>query len=341
MDVLKNALQTVVAGGDLTRDEAREVMGVFMSGEAGQASVGALLAALRLKGETTQEIAGMAQGMREAAVTITPAVDNLTDTCGTGGDRSGTFNISTTAAFIACGAGLAIAKHGNRSVSSDCGSADVLEELGVCIEMEPDSVRECIEQVGMGFLFAPRFHPAMRHVMPVRRDLGIPTVFNYLGPLANPAGAGRQLLGVSGAGMADRLAAVLAELGCERALVVQGCDGLDEATLSGTTTVRRVEEGRVASFELDPRELGLEPAGSAALRGAGPERNAAITREVLAGVAGPQRDVACLNAALALLAGGLAESVQDGLGMARESIDSGVAAGKLQELCRFTQEAPA
>ncbi len=340
MDVLKSALETVVAGRDLTRDEAREVMGAFMSGEAGHASIGALLAALRLKGETASEIAGMAQGMREAAVTIAPAVASLTDTCGTGGDRSGTFNISTTAAFIACGAGLAVAKHGNRSVSSACGSADVLEELGVRIELEPDSVRECIEQVGMGFLFAPRFHPAMCHVMPVRRDLGIPTVFNYLGPLANPAGAGRQLLGVSGVGMADRLAAVLAELGCERAFVVQGCDGLDEATLSGTTTVRVVEDGSVSSFELDPRELDLEPAGSDELRGAGPERNAEITREVLYGKPGPQRDVACLNAALALMAGGLAECVPDGLDMARRSIDSGAAAARLQELCRFTQEAP-
>ncbi len=336
---MKDALERIVGGQDLSQEEARQVMAVLMRGEAGQASVGALLAAMRLKGETAQEIAGMARGMREAAVTIAPAVEGLTDTCGTGGDRSGTFNISTTAAFIACGAGLKVAKHGNRSVSSSCGSADVLEELGVRIDMEPERVRACIEEVGMGFLFAPNFHPAMRHVMPARRDLGIPTIFNYLGPLANPAGAPRQLLGVSGSGMAGRLAEVLNELGCERALVVQGSDGMDEATLCGTSQVYQVEHGKVSSFELDPRELGLEPVDGDELSGAGPDRNAAITLEVLEGSSGPRRDVACLNAALALVAGDIAGSAAEGLEMARESIDSGAARSRLESLCRFTQGA--
>ncbi len=338
MQVLRDALERVVGGQDLTQEEARQVMAVLMRGEAGQASVGALLAALRLKGETTQEIAGMARGMREAAVTIAPAVEGLTDTCGTGGDRRGTFNISTTAAFIACGAGLKVAKHGNRSISSSCGSADVLEELGVRIELEPARVRECIEEVGMGFLFAPHFHPAMRHVMPARRDLGIPTIFNYLGPLANPAGAPRQLLGVSGPGMAGRLAAVLNELGCERALVVQGSDGMDEATLCGTSQVYRVEEGQVSSSELDPRELGLEPVSGEELGGAGPDRNAAITLEVLGGAPGPRREVACLNAALALVAGDVAGSTAEGLAMARAAVDSGAALARLEALRVFTQK---
>lgn len=341
MQVLRNALEKLVAGQDLTQQEAQDVMAALMSGEAGQASVGALLATLRLKGETAQEITGMARGLREAAVTISPAVEGLTDTCGTGGDRRGTFNISTTAAFIACGAGLKVAKHGNRSVSSDCGSADVLEELGVRIEMEPARVRECIEQVGMGFLFAPRFHPAMRHVMPARRDLGIPTIFNYLGPLANPAGAPRQLLGVSGAHMGGLLAEVLAELGCERALVVHGSDGLDEATLCGTTTVHRVEDSQLSTFELNPWDLGLELVAQDELRGAGPERNAAITLEVLEGVPGPKREVACLNAGLALVAGGIAKSVAEGLEMSRRSVDSGAALGRLEALRLFSREGPA
>ncbi len=341
MQELKRALEHIIGGQDLTASQAQEVMGVLMSGEAGQATIGAFLATLRLKGETAEEIAGMARGMREAAVTIEPDVEGLTDTCGTGGDRRGTFNISTTAALIACGAGLKVAKHGNRGVSSRCGSADVLEQLGVRIELEPERVRECIERVGMGFLFAPLFHPAMRHVMPARRDLGIPTIFNYLGPLANPARAPRQLLGVSGDGMAGRLAEVLAQLGCERALVIQGSDGMDEATLCGTTTIHRVEEERVTSDELDPRELGLEPASEEDLRGGDPAANAAITLAVLEGAPGPKREVACLNAGLALLAGGLAKSAAQGLEMARASIDSGAAWGRLEALRRFTQEATA
>ncbi|MHB8780032.1 MAG: anthranilate phosphoribosyltransferase [Candidatus Geothermincolia bacterium] len=336
MSVIRTALRRAVAGEHMERGEAREVMERIMAGEAEDAQIAALLTALRMKGETVAEVAGMAEGMRQAAVRITSRRSGLTDTCGTGGDGRGTFNVSTTAALIAAGAGLPIAKHGNRGVSSACGSADVLQALGVRIEMPPAATRQCLDEVGIGFLFAPAFHPAMRHVMPARRAMGIPTVFNILGPLSNPAGAARQLLGASDPRIAELLAEALTILGCERALVVHGDDGMDEVTLCGETTLYRVEDGAVTISKLDPRDLGLQTVDAASLAGGTPEVNARIIVDILEGRPGPRRESACLNAAMALVAGGLVDSPQQGLHAAYEAVDSGAAFGKLEALRAFS-----
>ena len=330
--MIQEAIRDLIAGADLGRAKARSVMEQIMSGQATDAQIGAFLIALRIKGETIDEIAGCAEVMREKATPIRTVRSELIDTCGTGGDDSGTFNISTTSAFVACGAGLAVAKHGNRSVSSQCGAADVLAALGVNVEATPEKVGECIDEVGIGFLFAVALHEAMKHAIGPRRELATRTVFNILGPLTNPAGAKRQLLGVFDAALTAALAGVLGELGVERALVVHGSDGLDEITLTGPTQISELRDGQVSTRQIHPGDFGLQTAAAAALKGGDADHNARILREVLDGEEGPQRDVVLLNSAAAIVVGGRAEDLSVGLEMARESIDSGKARQALDRL---------
>lgn len=335
--MITQIISKVTAGELLDREEARDTMLYLMRGEASDAQIAALLTALHMRGETAEELAGFAQGMREAATTIKPAVAPLVDTCGTGGDGLSTFNISTAAAFITAGAGVYVAKHGNRGVTSSCGSADVLEALGVGIALDADMVRECIEDVGIGFLFAPSFHPAMRHVMRARREMGIPTAFNLLGPLTNPAGAEAQLLGVGAREKAPIVAEALAELGTKRAMVVHGEDGMDELSTTSPTLVWAIGPDGVRSFRCEPGELGVARASLQDLEGGDADENARIIKdEVLAGKKGAYRDIAVLNAAAALLVAGRAGDLREGISLAGQSIDSGAALRKLQELAEFT-----
>jgi len=336
--MITETISRLTAGASLSREEARETMLFLMQGEASDAQIAALLTALKMRGETVQEIAGFAQGMREAATRISPAAFPLVDTCGTGGDGLCTFNISTAAAFIAAGAGVYIAKHGNRAVSSACGSADVLEALGVDITLEADRVRECIEEVGIGFLFAPSFHPAMRHVMRARKEMGVPTAFNLLGPLTNPAGAESQLLGVGSRDKAPLLAEALAELGTKRALVVHAEDGMDEFSTTSPTLVWDIGPQGVRTIRFKPEMVGI---GRASLQdiagGDSAEENAGIIRdEVLSGHKGARRDIAVLNAAAAIVVAGRANDLAEGIAQAERSIDSGAASRKLDELVEFS-----
>jgi anthranilate synthase/phosphoribosyltransferase len=336
MDI-KEAIGKVMSGEDLLGKEAEAVMGQIMAGEATPAQIGAFLTALRLKGETVEEITGCARAMRRNAIPVRPQRRDLVDTCGTGGDRTGTFNISTTAAFVVAGAGLGVAKHGNRSVSSHCGSADVLEALGINLELTPQQVAHCIDEVGIGFLFAPRLHPAMKHAIGPRREMGVRTIFNILGPLTNPAGATRQIMGVYDPNLTGPLAQVLGKLGAQAAFVVHGADGLDELSTTGTNRVSHLRDGWVKDFWLDPAELGLPGARLEDLRGGTAEENAQITQAILAGEQGPRRDVVLLNAAAALVAGGTAGDFEEGLQQAAEAIDSGSAREKLEGLVAFSQ----
>lgn len=337
--MISHAIARVTEGDRLDREESRALMLSIMRGEASDAQIASLLTALKMRGETPEEIAGFAQGMRESAVRISPAVSLLVDTCGTGGDGQRTFNVSTAAAFIVAGAGVPVAKHGNRGVSSPCGSADVLEALGVNIEMEPETARACIERVGIGFLFAPRFHPAMRHVMRARKEMGIPTVFNLLGPLANPAGVEVQLLGVGRREKGALLAQALAEMGAKRAMVVHGEDGLDEISTSAPTLFWEVEDGTLREGRIYPDDLGIPPAKKADFRGGDASTNATIIRdEILAGKRGPRRDIAIINAAAALMLAGRAGDLAEGVELAKESVDSGRALAKLLELIHFSNE---
>ena len=335
--MIKEALTKIVGGNDLTMAEAKEVMGEIMQGQATQAQIGAFLAALRMKGETAEEIAGCAQAMRESAIEVNPKQNILVDTCGTGGDGSGTFNISTTVAFVAAGAGLAVAKHGNRSVSSRCGRADLLQALGVNLEISAEQVARCIDEVGIGFLFAPLLHPAMKHALGPRQEIGLRTIFNILGPLSNPARAKRQLLGVYDGGLTELMAEVLRALGSEHAFVVHGADGLDELSVTGPNKVSRLHEGHVETYYLDPQELGLPRAGLGDLAGGTTEDNVAITKALLDGEQGPKRDIVLLNAAAVLMAGGKTNSLNEGLALAAEAIDSGDARRKLEQLIEFSQ----
>ena len=330
--MIQEAIKDLIAGADLGRARTRAVMEQIMSGQATDAQIGAFLVALRIKGETIDEIAGGAEAMREKATPIVTVRPDLIDTCGTGGDDSGTFNISTTVAFVACGAGLAVAKHGARSISSQCGSADVLAALGVNVEATPEKVGECIDEVGIGFLFAVALHGAMKHAIGPRRELATRTVFNILGPLTNPAGAKRQLLGVFDGALTEALAGVLRELGSERALVVHGSDGLDEITLTGPTQVSELRDGQISTRQIHPGDFGLQVVSAEALKGGDADYNARILREVLDGREGPQRDVVLLNAAAAMVVGGLAEDITAGLEVARTSIDSGKARQALDRL---------
>ncbi len=315
-------------GEDISEDLAHLAMTEIMDGNAEPAQIAAFIVALRAKGETVDEMVGLVRGMYDAATTVDVGVP-VVDTAGTGGDGSGTFNISTTAAFIAAGAGAKVAKHGNRAASSRAGSADLLEALGIPIDLEPEAVAQSVRETGFGFFFAPRFHPAMRFAAPVRRDLGVPTVFNFLGPLTNPARARRQVIGVSDGRMAGRMVGALKRLGCEFALVFHGADGLDELTTTATSQVWRLKEGSITRAEFMPSDFGLPEAKLADLEGGDAAENAAVTRGVLAGEEGPRRDVSVVNAAAAIVAAGLAEGFADGITAAAESIDSGAASGVL------------
>ena len=326
------------AGTHLSRQEAETAMEEILSGRAGEDSIVALLAALRTKGETVEELVGFARAMRRHATPIfsnTSRPDELlVDTCGTGGDASGTFNISTTAAFVAAGAGVRVAKHGNRSISSKCGSADVLEALGISLDVSPERVGAAIREIGIGFLFAPALHTAMRHAMPARRRLGR-TAFNLLGPLTNPAGARAQVAGVFSAEVVEKVASVLAELGVDRAFVVHG-GGLDEISLAGETKVGEVRGGAVRVYEVTPEDFGLGRAPISAISGGDAAHNAELLRAILAGQPGPRRDIVIANAAAALVAAGQAVDFLEGARFAAESIDSGAAQKKLDALIAFT-----
>jgi anthranilate phosphoribosyltransferase len=330
--MIQEAIQKLVSGQDIGGEGAREVMELIMSGQATDAQIGAFLIALRLKGETVDEIAGCARVMREKATPIKTKRTDLVDTCGTGGDGSGTFNISTAVAFVAAGAGLGVAKHGNRAMSSQCGSADVLAELGVNIEISPEKVGRCIDEAGIGFLFAPALHGAMKHAIGPRREIGTRTVFNVLGPLTNPAGAKCQLIGVYAPELTDKIAGVLGELGSQRAFVVHGSDGLDEITLTGSTRVSELRAGKVQTRDINPADFGLAVVDAAALKGGDAATNAQILRAVLDGKEGPALDIVLINAAAAIVAGGMAETLEEGLEKARTTVVDGAARAALEKL---------
>jgi anthranilate phosphoribosyltransferase len=331
----------------LSREEAHAVMTEILAGQCSDAQIAALLVALHMKGETVEEIVGFAEAIRSAALPLelhTNSVldasqtgrDALVDTCGTGGDASGTFNISTATAFVVAGAGVRVAKHGNRSVTSKCGSADVMEELGVNIQLPVTRLAACLEQVGIAFLFAPAMHSAMKHVQTARRELHLRTVFNLLGPLTNPARATCQVVGVYSAELVEKLAEALSMLGLRRALVVHGSDGLDEITITASTRIAEVRDGQVHSYEVTPEEFGLRRATLDEISGGDAAHNARLIREVLAGEKSARRDIVLLNAAAALVAAGRADHLRDAVPLAAEAIDSGAALAKLQALIAFT-----
>ncbi len=328
-------LQRLLDGEDLRREEVATLFGRIMDGELAESQIAAILVALAMKGETIDEIAGAAEAMRARARTVPHAVADVIDTCGTGGDGRGTFNISTAAAFVAASAGASVAKHGNRAVSSRSGSADLLAALGLPVEVAPETSGRQLAELGIAFLFAPSHHPATRAVVPVRRALGVRTIFNLLGPLTNPAAARRQLIGVYARDRVEPVARVLAALGCEHALVVHGADGLDEITTTTTTSVAEVQKGQVATYELTPESAGVRRTAPETLAGGSPEENAARLLDVLAGQVGPITDIVALNAGAALYIGGKATSIAAGVEMARAVLASGAAHAKLQALKSF------
>jgi anthranilate phosphoribosyltransferase len=334
-EVLTRAIDAVCGGTHLTSDHASAVLDEIMEGRVADVQTGAFLVALRAKGETVAELVGLARTMRRLAAEVEAERDDLVDTAGTGGGPS-TFNISTAAALVAAGAGCAVAKHGNRSNTSRCGSADLLEALGVRIELGPAEVARCIDEIGFGFMFAPRHHGAMKHVVPVRKELAVRTIFNFLGPLTNPAGATRQLLGVSDRRYQETIAEALVGLGCERALVVCAADDVDEISVSAETRVIEVKEGRTEEWFVRPEDVGLQPAQIEQIAGGEPEENAATVRRVLEGEDGPPRDVVLLNAGAAILVGGGAEDLAQGVERAGEAIDSGAAGEVLRRLVELT-----
>ncbi len=334
--MIREAISSVVSGQSLSMEDAATVMEEIMEGEATPAQLGAFLTALSLKGETPEEIAGMAKVMREKALRVN-VEGPLVDTCGTGGDGKNSFNISTAAAFVAAGAGLKVAKHGNRAASGSCGSADVLEALGVKIDLPPEGVEQCINQVGMGFMFAPVFHPSMRHAAPVRREIGIRNVFNILGPLTNPAGVQAQLVGVAHAQLGKQMAEVLRLLGVRHAIVAHGQDGLDELTLDGETQGWEVVGGRVREWSTSPESAGLPSASLDQIKGGSKEENAATMRRIFQGASGPLRDVVLLNSAAVLLVGGEVEDIAQGVEQAARVIDDGAALAKLDSLVAVSQ----
>ncbi len=352
--MLKQTILLLIEGRDLTEGQMIEAMNAIMSGEATHAQMASFLTALRIKGETVEEITGAARVMRERATHInaTPKSrvididreeinvedETIVDTCGTGGDGTNTFNISTAAAFVIAGAGLKVAKHGNRSVSSLCGSADVLEAMGVNLDVTPETVERCIDEVGIGFMYAPLLHSAMKHVAPVRREMGIRTMFNILGPLSNPAGAKFQVLGVYKQELALVMAQVLGNLGATRAMVVHGHDGLDEITITGPTSVAEYKDGKVDQYEITPGQFGIETAPLSALKGGDARTNAAIVRSVLGGDLGPHRDVVIMNAGAALMVTGKAQGLLEGVQLAAKAIDSNAARDKLEQLVEATNK---
>jgi anthranilate phosphoribosyltransferase len=333
---LREAIQAAIEGRHLSRIQSAAAVDAMLDGSAPPSLIAALLIALRIKGETPDEIAGAAQALRARAARVEVSLDRLVDTCGTGGDGAHTFNISTTSAFVAAAAGARVAKHGNRAASSNCGSADVLAALGAEVELPPQAVAMCIDQCGIGFLFAPRHHAAMRHVGPVRKELGVRTLFNLLGPLANPAGARRQLLGVPADHLVPVLARTLVELGAERAFVVHGHGGLDEISPAGPTHVAEVRGGRVREYEITPEELGVSPGAIEDLRGGDAERNAILLREVLGGAKGARRSAVLLNAGAAIAAAEVCETIRDGVRLAEQAIDSGAALERLERFILAT-----
>ncbi len=334
---IQEAVSHVADFGDLTRSEAGEVMRQLMRGEGSDAQLGGLLVGLRMKGETVEEITGFAEVMREMATPVKTSRDHLVDTCGTGGTHSGTFNISTTAAFVVAGAGLAVAKHGNRSATSKCGSADVLEALGVNLEASPETIGKCIDEIGIGFLFARTLHGAMKHVAGPRAEMKTRTIFNLLGPLTNPAGADAQVMGVYDSSKVESIARVLSNLGSRHAFVVAGSDGMDELTLAGPTLVGEAKGGDVRTFEIAPEDVGLSAASHEDIQGHDAQGNAEILRTVLGGERGPHRDIVLFNAAAAIIAGGAADDWKPAITMAAQSIDSGAALEKLEALIALSQ----
>jgi anthranilate phosphoribosyltransferase len=336
MGVIVAAISKLVEQQNLAEEEAAQAMRQIMEGGATPAQIAAFLVALRIKGETISEITGCARIMREKATHIRAPYPHVIDTCGTGGDGSQTFNISTTAAFVVAGAGIPVAKHGNRAMSSRCGSADLLQELGVAIELSPETAEKYLAEVGITFLFAPLFHSAMKYAIGPRREIGVRTIFNLIGPLTNPAGATHQLLGVYARELTEPLARALGNLGSTRAFVVHGADGLDEMTTTGDTYVAALDQGTVSSYTVHPEQFGLCRAPREALAGGDAQQNAAITLAILNGQEGAHRDVVLLNAAAALVVAGAASDLQAALQLAAQSIDSGAALEKLRRLQRFT-----
>lgn len=334
--MIKEMINKVVMRENLSFTEANQVMGQVMEGEATPAQIGSLLTALRMKGETVEEIAGCAQAMRTKACSISSKHTVLIDTCGTGGDGSGTFNISTTVAFVVAGAGLPVAKHGNRCVSSKSGSADLLEALGVRIDLTPGEVETVLNEIGMAFMYAPVFHQAMKHAIGPRREVGIRSIFNILGPLTNPARAQIQVLGVYDPGLTEIMAQVLERLGAETAYVVHGAGGLDEISTLGPTKVSCLQRGYLKNFTINPEDYGFSRAGLADLQGGEADRNAQITRSILEGKKGAYRDIVLLNAGVALLAGGIAKDLFEGIKIAENILDSGQALEKLEQLVAAT-----
>jgi len=334
---VQDAIKNLIELKCLSQEDAYEVALEIMNGNATDAQIAALLVALKIKGEGITEITGFARAMREKVIRIDCHPENLVDTCGTGGDNLGTFNISTTSAFVAAGAGCKVAKHGNRSVSSRCGSADLLEKLGINIEATPERTVSCINNAGIGFLFAPLLHPAMKYAMGPRKEIGVRTIFNILGPLTNPAGARRQVLGIFNKELTEPIANVLKNLGAEHCLVVHGEDGLDEITTTGRTFVSELHDGLVESHYIEPQEFGIKKGTIDDIKGGDVADNARITLDILHGSKGPKREIVVLNAGAAIYVGGKASSLAKGIELAKESIDSGNAMDKLQMLMAMTK----
>jgi len=335
--MIKEAIETVVSGHSLSFEQAAGAMEEIMGGEATPAQIAAFITALRIKGETVDEIAGMASVMRAKAIPVV-ATPPVVDTCGTGGDNCASINISTAAAFVAAGAGLKVAKHGNRAMTSRCGSADVLEALGVKIDLGAEAVAECLEKAGIGFMFAPRFHPAMKHAAGPRREIGIRTVFNILGPLTNPARAEHQVIGVPSKELGSKIAAALQRLGTRHSLVVHSLDGMDEIAISGPSLVWEVDKAKVSSpYKISPHYFGFKQAKLDEIKGGTPEENARMLSDILAGAKGPQRDVVVMNAAAVLFAANRASDLKEGARLAEEAIDSGHAREKLENLVKLSQ----
>jgi len=334
--MIREAIEKSVQMRDLTEADMMAAMSEIMEGTATPAQIASLITALRMKGETVDEVTGAARIMRQKATRINACASTVVDTCGTGGDKSNTFNISTTVAFVAAAAGVTVAKHGNHAVSSGCGSADVLEAFGVNIGAPPEIMEECLQQIGIGFLFAPKLHGAMKYAIGPRREIGIRTIFNMLGPLTNPAGATAQLLGVYDAKLTEMFADVLKKMGAKRAFVVHGLDGLDEVTISAETRVAELNDGIVRTYNINPVDYFGRLDSLDTIRGGDPSVNARIIQDVLSGEKGPCRNVVLINAALAIVAGGKAGDIQEGLAVAAESIDSGAAIKKLQALIELS-----
>ncbi len=336
--MLKEIIQKLVSGQSLSEAEIMEAMNCIMEGEATQAQIGSFITALRIKGETIEEITGCAKVMRGKAEGIMPDVSYFIDTCGTGGDGAHTINISTAGAFVAAAGGVAVAKHGNRSVSSKCGCADVLEALGVNIDLSPEQVKECIENIGIGFLFAPTFHKSMKHAAGPRKELGIRTIFNILGPLTNPANAKGQVLGVFDRKLVEPLANVLLNLNVERAMVIHGNDGLDEITITSETFVSEVKDGEVINYTINPEAFGIKTSPASEIKGADAQTNAEIIIDIFKGQKGAKRDIVVLNSAASLYVGKAVNSLSDGIEAARTIIDSGKALEKVSELKNYTKK---